>query len=137
MARHAFAGDAIPENILDVRPGGAEVTADDPGVAGLDDDAAAAGRNQAGGSPDTGAHAALESGGRDVAFLPQGAGAGLAGLPEDPCRMLDEACAPGVARATELGFEVVLRHDVPRALIEIEVRCSMGAKIQDGVAASV
>jgi hypothetical protein len=55
-----------------------------------------------------------------VALLPQGARAGLADLPEDSRRMLDEARAPCVAHATELGLEVVLRHDVPRALCEFE-----------------
>ena len=136
MAGDALAGDAIAQDVLEVGAGGAEVAADDPGVARLDDDAAAAGRDQAGGGADAGAHAALESGGRDVAFLPQGADAGFAGLAEDPRRMLEQARAPRVAHATELGLEVVLRHDVPRTFCEFEVRCREGAKIQDGVVAS-
>ena len=89
MAGHALAGDAIAHDVLDVGAGGAEVAADDPGVAGLDDDAAAAGRDEPGGGPDTGAHAALESGRRHVALLPQGADPGFAGLPEHARRMLD------------------------------------------------
>ena len=136
MAGVALPGDAVPQDVLDVGARGAEVAAHDPGVAGLDDDAPAAWRNEAGGGTHAGAHAALERRGRDVASLPQGANAGLAGLAEDTRRVLERVRSPRVAHAPCLGLEVVLRHDVPRTFLEFEVRCREGAKIQDGVVAS-
>jgi hypothetical protein len=109
-----------------VRPGRAEVATDDPGVACLDDDTAAAGGDQPGGGPDTGAHAALESGRRYVSFLPQGADAGFAGLPEHARRMLEQTRTSGVAHATELGLEVVLLHSGRPSILRVRGEMPLG-----------
>ena len=76
-ARRTFAGHAVAHDVLEVRPRGAEVAGNDARVARLDDDAPAAGRDQAGGGAHAGAHAALGRRRRDVASLPQRAGAVL------------------------------------------------------------
>ena len=86
---------------LQVRPRRAEVAGDNARVARLDDDPPAAGRDETGGGPNTGAHAALGGGRRDVAALPQRAGAVLAGLPEHERGVTLRAGSPGIADASE------------------------------------
>ena len=106
----SVAGDAIALDIAKVGTRRAEIAAGDPGVARLDDDAAAAWRNQSAGRPHPGAHAAAEAARCDVAGLPPGARAGLAALAQHLLPERRQSCPGGVADASELGLEVVLRH---------------------------
>jgi hypothetical protein len=86
-------------------------SANDPRVARLDDDAPAAGRDQAGGGTHPGTHAALGRGRRDVTSLPQRAGAMLSCLAKHERGVALSPRAPRIANASELGIEVVLGHD--------------------------
>ena len=106
----AFAGDAITNDVLHVRPRRAEIAGDDARVARLDDDPPAAGRNETGGGAQACSHAALGGGRRDVAALPQRPGAVFPGLPEHERGMALGAGSPGIANASELGVELVLGH---------------------------
>ena len=81
-AGRALAGHPVADDVLEVRPRRAEVAGNDARVAGLDDHAAAAGRDQPCGRAHAGTHAALGRRRRDVASLPQRAGTMLSGLPE-------------------------------------------------------
>ena len=68
----ALAGDAVAQDVPQVRPRRAEVAGDDARVARLDDDAPAAGRDQTGGGATPGAHAALGRWGRCGLLPPHG-----------------------------------------------------------------
>jgi len=87
-------------------------SANDPRVARLDDDARAAGRDQAGGSADTGAHAALGRRRRDVACLPQRAGAVLSSLSKHQGGVAPRPGAARILDASEVGVEVVSGHEM-------------------------
>ena len=73
-ARRALAGHPVADDVLEMRPCRAEVAGNDARVAGLDDHAAAARRDQPCGRAHAGTHAALGRRRRDVASLPQRTG---------------------------------------------------------------
>jgi hypothetical protein len=74
-------------------------------------DAPAAGRDQAGAGEDARRHAAPPRARQDVAPLPHRAGAGFASLLENALRCAKIAPAFRLANATQLGLEVVGGHD--------------------------
>ena len=71
LAGLALARDAIALDVVEMGAGGAEIAAGDGGVARLDDDAPAAGSDQAGGGAHARPHAAPHGAGLDVAFRPR------------------------------------------------------------------
>src|SRR5262249_38223176 len=92
---------------------GTKVTADEGCIAGLDDNTASPGGNEASGGAHARTHAALWHGRGDVAFSPDGAGTVLAGLPEHNRGVPRGAGPTRVANASELAIEVVLGHATP------------------------
>jgi hypothetical protein len=108
--RSAFARDPVANDVLEVGPHRAEVAGDNARVARLDDDPPGAGRHETCSGAQAGAHAALGGGRGDVATLPQGAGAVLAGLAEHERGVTLRAGPPGIPDAPELRIEVVLSH---------------------------
>jgi hypothetical protein len=109
----AFAGDAIANDVLQVRSRRTEVAGDDADVARLDDHPPGAGRDEAAGSTQAYSHAPLWGDRRDVAALPQCPGALLAGLPEHERSMTLRTGWPSVTDTPELGIELVLSHHTP------------------------
>ena len=110
----SFTGNAIALDVSDVRTRGAHIAGGDACVARLDDDAAAAWRDEAGCGAHAGAHTSLRHRRCDVAALPHGACAGATGLPQHLRVGAQLRIACGVADAAELWFELVLSHgDTP------------------------
>ena len=103
-------GHPVADDVLEVCPCRAKVTANDARVAGLDDNASASGRDQPCGRAHAGTHAALGRGRRDVASLPQRAGTMLSCLPEDESGVAQRSSALRIPYASELGIELVLGH---------------------------
>ena len=107
----AIAGDTVALDVVEMGAGSAEIATGDTHVARLDDDAAAARRDQAGSGAGPGAHTALGASGRDVAQLPHHAAAVLAGLAEHLRGVALRAGTAGILDVTELGLKVVLGHE--------------------------
>src|SRR5581483_6933354 len=103
-------GDAVADDVFEMRACRAEIAADDACVARLDDDAPAAGCDESGSGAQSSAHAALRGRRRDVAALPQCAGALFAGLPKDESRMALSTGPPRISDGAELHIEVLLGH---------------------------
>src|SRR5581483_2422261 len=111
-ARLTVAGDTVPLDVAQVRLRRAEVAGALTRVARPYDHTTAARCDQPRAGKDSRCHAAPPSVRRDVAAVPQQAGAGAARLPDDPSSSAKIGGALCVADATELRFKGVVGHDV-------------------------